>query len=53
MRRPGGLLPFLNGHRSHDYDEMTDELKPAVLDLARVKHEKGRVAKRAKDSTKR
>lgn len=45
---PRGALPFLNGHRGHNYDEMPPELKPAVLALARVRHAKSKAAKRMK-----
>ncbi|WP_435018523.1 HNH endonuclease [Tundrisphaera sp. TA3] len=45
---PRGALPFLNGHRGYDYDQMPDELKPAVLALAKVKHAKSKAAKKAK-----
>lgn len=45
---PRGMLPFLNGHRGYDYDAMPDELKPAVLTLAKVKHATGAAVKRAK-----
>lgn len=46
---PRGMLPFLNGNRSwsHKYDTMPDELKPAVLALARLKHAKSKAGKRA------
>lgn len=47
---PRGMLPFLNGHRGHDYDAMPDELKPAVMALAKVKHAKGKAARRSKDA---
>jgi hypothetical protein len=43
---PRGALPFLNGHRGHNYNEVPDELKPAVLALARLKHAKSKAAKR-------
>lgn len=43
---PRGALPFLNGHRGHNYDETPDELKPSVLALARVKHAKSGAMKR-------
>jgi hypothetical protein len=45
---PRGMLPFLNGHRGYNYEQMPDELKPAVLALAKVKHAKSKAAKRAK-----
>lgn len=45
---PRGALPFLNGHRGHNYNEVPDELKPAVLTLARLKHAKSKAAKRRK-----
>lgn len=47
---PRGVLPFLNGHRGHNYQEMPDELKPAVLALARLKHAKSKASKH-QDST--
>jgi HNH endonuclease len=46
---PRGALPFLNGHRGHNYEETPHELKPAVLALARLKHAKSKAAKRNKD----
>lgn len=45
---PRGALPFLNGHRGHNYKEMPAELKPAVLALARLKHAKSKAAKKGK-----
>lgn len=47
---PRGALPFLNGHRGYNYDKMPDELKPAVLALAKVKHAKCRIVKPTGDS---
>lgn len=47
-----GALPFLNGHRGYNYDEMPAELKPAVLNLARIKSSKSEIMKRAKKGTK-
>jgi hypothetical protein len=47
---PRGMLPFLNGHRGHDYNEMPAELKPAVLALARLKHAKSKSLKKRKES---
>lgn len=35
-----GLLPFLNGHRGHNYDQAPPELKPAILALAKLKRAK-------------
>lgn len=32
-----GLLPLLNGHRGHHYDQAAPELKPAILTLAKLK----------------
>lgn len=43
---PRGAIPFLNGHRGYDYDRMPDELKPAMLVLAKVKHARSKAAKR-------
>ncbi len=43
---PRGALPFLNGHRGFNYKEMPEELKPSVLELARLKHAKSRAAKK-------
>lgn len=43
---PRGALPFLNGHRGYNYEKMPEELKPSVLALARLKHAKGKAAKR-------
>lgn len=37
---PRGALPFLNGHRGHNYKEMPAELKPTVLALAKLRHAK-------------
>lgn len=34
---PRAALPFLNGHRGYNYDEMPADLRPAALALARVK----------------
>lgn len=45
---PRGALPFLNGHRGHNYNEVPDELKPAVLTLARLKHAKSKAGKRGR-----
>jgi hypothetical protein len=39
---PRGALPFLNGHRGHDYESVPTELKPTVLALAKVKHAVGK-----------
>lgn len=39
---PRGALPFLNGHRGHNYDHMPDQLKPTVLALAKVQHASGK-----------
>lgn len=33
-----GMLPYLNGHRGHNYEKMPDETKPSVLALAKIKH---------------
>ena len=38
-----GALPFLNGHRGYHYDTMPDAVKPAVLNLAKVKAMKKQV----------
>lgn len=43
---PRGMLPFLNGHRGYNYEEMPNDLKPAVLALAKLKHAKSKAAKR-------
>ena len=45
---PRGALPFLNGHRGHDYETAPAELKPTVLALAKVKHAVGKKKKRAR-----
>lgn len=42
---PRGALPFLNGHRGHNYEEMPTELKPTVLALAKLKHAKSAAVK--------
>jgi hypothetical protein len=34
---PRGALPFLNGHRGHNYDNAPEELKPTILTLAKLK----------------
>jgi hypothetical protein len=48
---PRGALPFLNGHRGHNYEEMPTELKPTVLALAKLKYAKRAAGKRKdKDS---
>lgn len=38
---PRGVLPFLNGHRGFNYDEIDPKLKPAVLTLAKLRHARG------------
>lgn len=43
-----GVLPFLNGHRGHSYEETPDGLKPAVLALARLKHANSTALKKRK-----
>lgn len=45
---PRGVLPFLNGHRGHNYQEMPEELKPAVLTLAQLKHAKSKARKKSR-----
>ncbi len=47
---PRGALPFLNGHRGYEYDDMPDELKPSVLALARLREAKSKARKRGKQS---
>jgi hypothetical protein len=48
---PRGALPFLNGHRGHNYEAMPTELKPTVLALAKLKHAKhARVKRKHKSS---
>lgn len=47
---PRGALPFLNGHRGHNYEETPDGLKPTVLALAQVKHAKNKALKRKQKS---
>lgn len=42
---PRGVLPFLNGHRGHNYDEAHEELKPTILTLAKLKYSKGKIIK--------
>lgn len=32
------LLPYLNGHRGHNYDQAAPEVRPAVLLVAKIKH---------------
>jgi hypothetical protein len=39
---PRGALPFLNGHRGYNYDDMPPELRPSVLALAKVKYAKSK-----------
>lgn len=34
---PRGALPFLNGHRGHNYDESPPEIKPVILTLAKLR----------------
>ena len=46
---PRGALPFLNGHRGHNYKEMPTELKPTVLALAKLKHAKSAAVKQEKE----
>lgn len=46
---PRGALPFLNGHRGHNYETMPAELKPAVLTLAQVKAAKFKALKKSSD----
>jgi HNH endonuclease len=45
---PRGALPFLNGHRGHNYDQASPELRPTILALARLRHAKGVKATRKK-----
>lgn len=49
---PRGALPFLNGHRGYNYEDMPKELKPAVLTLAKVRHAKSKAVKRKQQSSK-
>jgi hypothetical protein len=42
---PRSALPFLNGHRGHNYDEANEELRPAILTLAKLKYRKGEITK--------
>jgi len=44
---PRGVLPFLNGHRGHSYEDVPGELKPTVLALAKVKYAKSKASKGA------
>jgi hypothetical protein len=46
---PRGTLPFLNGDRGHNYEEMPPELRPTVLALAKLKHAKGAAVKQRKE----
>jgi hypothetical protein len=43
---PRGILPLLNGHRGYNYDDMPNELKPAILTLAKVRGAKTKMLKR-------
>jgi hypothetical protein len=36
------LLPLLNGHWGHNYDQAAPELKPAILTLAKLKRASGK-----------
>lgn len=47
---PRGMLPFLNGHRGHNYDDSSQELKPAILSLAKLKYKKGKLLKNSSNS---
>lgn len=51
---PRSMLPFLNGGKggSYNYDAVPEELKPTVMALAKVKHAKGKAAKRTKREAK-
>jgi hypothetical protein len=42
---PRGALPFLNGHRGPNYNQVAPELRPTVLALAKLKHAKGSKAR--------
>jgi hypothetical protein len=42
---PRGALPFLNGHRGHNYQGMPESLKPVVLTLAKVKYASSKAKK--------
>ena len=35
---PRGALPFMNGHRGHNYEAAEPEVKPAILTLDKLKH---------------
>ena len=47
---PRGALPFLNGHRGHNYKDMPPDLKPTVLALAKLKHARGAAVRKGKQS---
>lgn len=38
---PRGVLPFLNGHRGHHYKQVSDEAKPVVITLAKLRFAAG------------
>lgn len=40
---PRGCLPFLNGHRGHEYDKAPKEIKPVILTLAKLKQRKSKI----------
>lgn len=42
---PRATLPFLNGHRGHDYDSAPTEVKPAIMAVAKLKHAIGSAKK--------
>jgi len=43
---PRGVLPYLNCHRSYDYEKMPAEVKPAVLTIAKLKHASANASKK-------
>lgn len=46
---PRGALPFLNGHRGHNYETANEELRPAILTLAKLRYRKAKVTGKTKE----
>ncbi|MFA5951893.1 MAG: hypothetical protein WC807_16585 [Hyphomicrobium sp.] len=42
---PRGALPFLNGHRGPNYNAAAEQVRPAILTLAKLKYTRGQKAR--------
>lgn len=49
---PRGALPFLNGHRGHNYATVANEVKPSVIALAKLRHAVGAVKRHGRMDNK-